>query len=340
MMKDLPELTKTLELANSLSGSQARVQELARIDHKGVSYPLMGFSFGNPDPKAPVFGIVGGVHGLERIGAEVAITYLSHLVERLSWDKTLRWQLEKIRIFFVPLVNPVGTRLRTRSNGNGVDLNRNSPVRAEGKVIFLGGGHKISPILPWYMGNSEKMETEAVALCDYVRRQCFQAKTSIVFDIHSGFGTEDQIWFPYARDKKPSFPQMPEITAFKNLFENESPNHIYRFEPQSLHYTTHGDLWDYLHDEWSKQSDPTQVFIPLTLEIGSWKWVKKNPIQLFSYLGPFNPVKPHRKRRALRAHLSLFDFAIRALVSPDRWAALQPDERAKIHKEALELWYL
>lgn len=61
------------------------------------------------------------------------------------------------------------------------------------------------------------------------------------------------------------------------------------------------------------------LFLPLTLEMGSWLWVRKNPRQLFSPVGPFNPILPHRLRRVLRRHLPLIDFLQRAVHNAEAW---------------------
>ncbi|MNT18439.1 hypothetical protein D3C72_1536500 [compost metagenome] len=57
----------------------------------------------------------------------------------------------------------------------------------------------------------------------------------------------------------------------------------------------------------------------MTLELGSWLWIKKNPRQLFSRAGIFNPIKAHRTARVLRRHVSLFDFLGRTAFAPERW---------------------
>ena len=44
-------------------------------------------------PQAPVIGFFGGVHGVERIGTQVLISWLHSLVHRLDWDDQLREQL-------------------------------------------------------------------------------------------------------------------------------------------------------------------------------------------------------------------------------------------------------
>jgi hypothetical protein len=118
----------------------------------------------------------------------------------------------------------------------------------------------------------------------------FPSTVSLALDLHSGFGVRDQIWYPYAKDKLP-FPFLKQFKNLEKLLDETYPHNVYRIEAQSKHYTTHGDLWDYtlLKHQDSQYKDNT--FIPLTLELGSWNWVKKNPIQLFSMFGLFNPVK-------------------------------------------------
>jgi hypothetical protein len=59
--------------------------------------------------------------------------------------------------------------------------------------------------------------------------------------------------------------------------------------------------------------------LPLTLEMGSWMWVRKNPLQGLSSLGRFNPLKPHRHRRTLRRHMPLLEFLLHAAASHRAW---------------------
>ena len=61
--------------------------------------------------------------------------------------------------------------------------------------------------------------------------------------------------------------------------------------------------------------------------MGSWIWVKKNPLQLFTKTGLFNPMKQHRMNRTLRRHVPLFDFLVHGLISHQVWS--QVDEKLK-----------
>jgi hypothetical protein len=94
----------------------------------------------------PAIGIFGGVHGLERIGAQVVIAG-SCKASSAACAGTPRCtaNLEQLRLVFVPAVNPGGMLRRTRANPGGVDLMRNAPLDAAGKVPFLIGGHRFSP---------------------------------------------------------------------------------------------------------------------------------------------------------------------------------------------------
>jgi hypothetical protein len=335
-MNHLPEL-EALERIIDLGGTQLDVTVVDRVTPRaGADLPLYAIRMGNPMADVPAIGYFGGVHGLERIGAEVVIAFLHSLVMRLQWDTTLHQQLQSVRLVFMPIVNPGGMLLGTRANPQGVDLMRNAPVDAVDSVPFLVGGQRISAGLPWYRGKPDApMEAENRALCDLVTTELLGRKFSIALDCHSGFGARDRIWFPYAHTRKP-IAHLAEMQALRDVFLQTYSHHAYVFEPQSLQYLAHGDIWDHLYLQASM--DVKRVFLPLTLEMGSWLWIKKNPRQMFSLKGIFNPLIEHRQHRVLRRHLSLLDFLGRAACSQERWTPT-PDTRARLHAEALNNWY-
>jgi hypothetical protein len=168
-------------------------------------------------------------------------------------------------------------------------------------------------------------------------RVLLPSHAAIAVDCHSGFGLEDRLWFPYARTRRP-FPSLPEVIALATLLDESSPNHVYRFEPQAKAYTIVGDLWDHMHDVRASERVPG-AFVPLTLEMGSWMWVRKNPLQALRADGTFNPVKPHRLRRTLRRHLPFFDFLVHAIASPASWIAGTPRAREALADAAFLRWY-
>lgn len=310
---------------------------LAEIPFKGKSYPIHSFSIGSKNPDDPVLFICGGIHGLERIGVQVVWSLLKTTIDRLRWDLSLRDNFSKLRLAAIPLVNPVGFEHASRSNGNGVDLMRNSPIKANEKVPFLLGGHRLSKKLPWHQGEDGQLELENRSLYDFFFRQAGQSSCVISVDFHSGFGMKDRLWFPFSYTSEP-FDFLPEMNSLTHLFEQTHPYHIYQVEPQSQGYLMNGDLWDYLFLEY-RRCNHAGLFIPMTLEMGSWTWVRKNPIQIFSRHGFFNPIKEHRLKRTYRRHNLLFEFLMRALRSKESWLLADEKSRAKQQRLALERWY-
>ena len=337
MNQHLPELSELNRLLDEAPESlSARVA--CSVDVDGRALPIHVLTLGNPDPSLPAIGYFGGVHGLERIGTRVLLAYLRSLLNRLKWDPLLHRQLEMMRMVFVPLVNPGGMWRNTRCNPGGVDLMRNAPLDALERVPFMLGGQRYSANLPWYRGLAgAPMQPESLVLEQVVQAELGQRRFSLALDCHSGFGVRDRIWFPYAHTAIP-FPHLPEVHALKSLFEQTYPSHNYVVEPQSRQYLAHGDLWDYFYQRARADGGADRVFLPLTLEMGSWLWVKKNPTQIFSRQGLFNPRPGHRMHRILRRHLLWFDFLARATCGWENWL---PHGQARLqHKKlAMAEWY-
>jgi len=325
-----------LEAVVASAGSQlaCRVECLVEVD--GGVMPVYTVTLGNADPEVPAVGFFGGVHGLERIGVDVVMAYLRSLVGRLRWDATLATLLARLRVVFMPIVNPGGLWLHTRANPAGVDLMRNAPVECRHGAPFMLGGQRLSAALPWYRGRAgAPMQPEARALCAAVERELLSHAFSIAVDCHSGFGTRDRLWFPHAHSPQP-VEHLPELDALCELLDRTLLHHPYVFEPQSRQYLAHGDLWDHLYLRSLGGGD--RVLLPLTLEMGSWLWVKKNPRQVFSRQGMFNPLIRHREERVVRRHLPLLDFLARAACSHDRWRPAA-GERERRRERALARWY-
>jgi hypothetical protein len=335
-MATLPELDEIDRLA-SLTDGRLQVRVQAEVEVDGHRLPIHLLSIGNPSPQVPVVGLFGGVHGLERIGAEVVLAFLRALLQRLRWDASLEQLLERVRLVAMPLVNPGGMWLRTRANPRGVDLMRNAPVDAVHPVPLLLGGQRLSDALPWYRGTAgAPMEIESRALCEVVERELLPHVFALSVDCHSGFGLRDRLWFPHAHTPRP-IEHLPEMLALSDLLDETLLHHRYVVEPQSRQYLAHGDLWDHLYLRMQRaRSGP---LLPLTLEMGSWLWVKKNPRQLFSRLGLFNPLIEHRQQRVLRRHLTLLDFVLRAAASHTRWRPPDGRAREQWRERALTRWY-
>lgn len=331
----LPEL-KELDALTELGHPWLTRRLLAVVAHGPLRLPVHAYTLGSAADDAPVVGLFGGVHGLERIGSEAVIACLRHLVMRLRWDETLHRLLEGLRLVFMPLVNPGGVLAGTRANPRGVDLMRNAPVEALDGVPFLVGGQRLGPSLPWYRGPRDApMEAESAALCALVEAELLARPFAIAVDCHSGFGLQDRLWLPYAHTARP-IARLAEAHVVAEMLDQTLVHHRYLIEPQSRHYLAHGDLWDHLVLQ--SETRPERVFLAFTLEMGSWLWVRKNPRQLLTRHGLFNPVIRHRQERVLRRHMAWFDFIMRVAASHRRWMPAGA-ERERQHQLALDRWY-
>ncbi|MBX2986299.1 MAG: DUF2817 domain-containing protein [Bdellovibrionaceae bacterium] len=85
--------------------------------HSSFNLPIVGYEFAGDGPEVLV---LGGIHGDEYEGVATA----DGLLESLLQDNPFR-----LSITLIPRANPDGVLLRTRSNGQGVDLNRNLPTK-------------------------------------------------------------------------------------------------------------------------------------------------------------------------------------------------------------------
>ncbi len=316
-MKNWVEVQKVEQLANKWH-EIGWCKTLGHVEKGKLKAPIIAFGLGNQDPEAPCLMLTAGVHGLERIGVHILVHYLDTLRRRLKWQTSLQETFKKIRIVAIPSVNPIGLINTTRSNGNGVDLMRNAPTQAESNKYWPLSGHRLSKNLVWYRGDEDQMEVETQLVMDFFREQCSESQFSVSLDVHSGFGLQDRLWHPYGYTKK-EFPLIKQTTKWSRIFKQNYPYHFYKVEPQSDGYLISGEIWDHLFDEHFKKHGENKMYMPWTLEIGSWRWVKANPFQLFTKQGMFYPFTKYRYNRTMRAHRPLFDFLIQSVKEWKQW---------------------
>ncbi|MCC6213574.1 MAG: succinylglutamate desuccinylase/aspartoacylase family protein [Polyangiaceae bacterium] len=116
------------ELLGALAEPVARGARVRLVGRSARGLRLFGFEVGPPEA-TDVTVVVAGLHPIEWIGVETAMTLLEALAERPPPDR---------RVFVVPIANPdgfaeveanlrAGRRRFVRHNARGVDLNRNFP---------------------------------------------------------------------------------------------------------------------------------------------------------------------------------------------------------------------
>jgi hypothetical protein len=82
--------------------------------------PIELYKKSHSSSKKKPFLFIGGVHGDEPEGVEMANQFLSWLKEAEKTHSLRSWLL-------IPCLNPDGYKINERTNGNGIDLNRNFP---------------------------------------------------------------------------------------------------------------------------------------------------------------------------------------------------------------------
>ncbi|PKA00238.1 carboxypeptidase [Leptospira levettii] len=299
-----------------LGGKLVRLKQygFSSKTEEGFRFPIYVLEIGKPKAiKSNVSGLIAGVHGLETIGIRVLLDFLDDLFARKNSVLYHEIKNGEVGIVCIPILNPGGVALKRRSNPKGVDLMRNSGVEAV-KAPFFFGGHKYSNFFPYYRG--KVLQTESRVLDRYFKEYFLRAENQFipVVDIHSGFGTVDHVWWPYASTHEPCADE----ELFQQIgsnFANHLNHFLYRFGPQSETYTTHGDLWDRLYDQFQSNikeihSPISRHFLPLTLEIGTWSDINLDPLKIFRKRGIFNPSR-ELKQKSIISHRKFLSDVIR-----------------------------
>lgn len=107
--------------------------------------------------------ILGGVHGDEIEGVWCSQFLLHELLKNFSW---------KIDLSLIPMMNPEGVLLRTRTNSRGVDLNRNLPTKDWSPEIKTERYHP---------GPSPCSELENQVLAQFINEE----KPQLIISLHS-----------------------------------------------------------------------------------------------------------------------------------------------------------
>ena len=272
---------------------------------EGQRYPIYLLEIGRQAAfKRHAVSIVSGVHGLETIGIRIHLDVIKCMLNPKSPHFSRALNEGKFGLYSIPILNPAGVARATRANGRGVDLNRNSGIEAEGALPFFGG-QRISPALPYYRGKA--LERESRALYRFLREYAWKnRRIHTALDIHSGYGAQNYLWWPYSYSKR----RIPHSAVFERMASELAERHpLYRIEPMSLSYQTHGDLWDralieFEADKKEGRLPRKNLFLPLTLEIGTWDELKKNPFRVLRKQKIFNP-PPQSRKAYLREHRQL-----------------------------------
>ena len=93
--------------------------EIAGCTQRGLDIPLITIKNGNKKNKIKLF-YFAGVHGNESAGIET----LLYFIERMAGDPSLRYFLNKLEFYVLPMLNGDGVSDFTRLSANGININR------------------------------------------------------------------------------------------------------------------------------------------------------------------------------------------------------------------------
>lgn len=122
--------------------------------------PIPAYRFSNGGAKTL---ILGGVHGDEIEGVVAAQTLLGTFMQSFNY---------KLDLTIIPMLNVDGVLAQRRTNGNGVDLNRNLPTMDWSPVIATERYHP---------GPKANSETENQALAKFIE----QEQPKFILSLHS-----------------------------------------------------------------------------------------------------------------------------------------------------------
>jgi hypothetical protein len=111
---DHPNLTRQITWGTSVQGRDlAGIVLSADVDNESAE---------------PEIKLTSTMHGDEPPGTEMILFLIDHLTDNYGTDPDCTYILDNFEIHFLPMHNPDGNTADSRSNANGVDLNRNYPL--------------------------------------------------------------------------------------------------------------------------------------------------------------------------------------------------------------------
>jgi predicted deacylase len=175
------------------------------------------------DPSIPAEGkkkiyIDGEHHGNEYLGGELCILLIHHLLENQD-DPMVQQVLEEYIIWVTPMLNPDGNARDTRSNVNGVDLNRHYPFE-----FTPGGSH----------GDAPAVEPEVAANVAFME----SVELDLYITMHTGIVRMIHPW-GYTTDP------CPDQSMYENLTEISEKHGIVYGQSSVVLYVAKGSAKDF-----------------------------------------------------------------------------------------------
>lgn len=129
-LADYPSSTEVAETLRALQKKYSKIMTLTSIGKsvKGKDLLVMKIS-DNPtvDEVEPEFKYISSMHGDEITGRELTVAMIDEIGQKYGRDPEITDLVNNTEIFVMPSMNPDGSDMKQRGNGNYTDLNRNFP---------------------------------------------------------------------------------------------------------------------------------------------------------------------------------------------------------------------
>lgn len=109
---DYPDIVRIQTIGETVQGRSIWVMKITDLPDED-------------EPDEPEVRMIGNIHGDEYISMEIMRLLMFYLTENYGVDQTVTGLVNTREIWIQPSVNPDGHEMGTRSNANGVDMNRN-----------------------------------------------------------------------------------------------------------------------------------------------------------------------------------------------------------------------
>ncbi len=175
------------------------------------------------DPAQPAEGkfdvyVDGEHHGNEYLGGELAILLINHLLDDRT-DPDVDQVLRECVVWVTPMLNPDGNARDTRTNVNGIDLNRHYPFE-----FTPGGSH----------GDAPAIEPEVAANIAFMD----SLDLDLYLTLHTGIVT---LAYPWGYSESPP----PDVAMYERIREVSEVHGIPYGQSSVEMYVAHGSSKDY-----------------------------------------------------------------------------------------------
>jgi hypothetical protein len=247
----VPALVKTgawwttpLTYTNAITYADALVSRGAVKTAMGTNSQglmLYRYTIGNADAKRTIL-LTSLVHGGERAGYRMMLSYFYALTDPASQDVSVRWLRDNIRFVWVPVCNPHGANYNVRTNENGVDINRNFPVS-------LWDTHADEPGDTW-KGPSAGSELETQLLVNLMDNLATDGLVSVI-DLHDFWDIAGVGTIIHMRDGRFSWEEMIDIRRHyngNNWTEQQVAGHSESLPYLTAYAVLNLDVWSVTHE--------------------------------------------------------------------------------------------